>query len=187
MFVKAIQGDGIILTEINKFHLVNIIACLQDLNHGLESLAAKNRASDIIKRAIQDQHRIPRNNFDFMVTRESDGLCIGGCSLRVSRNVLCEADLGYYTHSQVRNLGLASSAAKALVTFAFDSLKVFRLSARVQTGNQASIRVLQKLGFTVAEKVLDELVFTKIRRRSEFLEHQSITQAPHRNFSLPRP
>lgn len=187
MLVKPILGKRIAIQELNSFHLVNLIDCLRDLEPALSPARAKERAQGIVGKASQDQSRIPRNHFEFIISRLGSGECLGGCSLRLNRTVLCEADIGYYTHSSVRRQGIAREAALLLERLAFEQLGAFRVTARVQRSNIASIRVLHSLGYAVSDSVLDELIFAKVKPVSFFSENQAKAQPAYGNFATLRP
>jgi RimJ/RimL family protein N-acetyltransferase len=57
-------------------------------------------------------------------------------------------ELGYGIVEQRRNRGYATEAAAALVAWALEQAGVERVVARSEVGNDASNRVLEKLGLT---------------------------------------
>ena len=58
-----------------------------------------------------------------------------------------EGTLAFYLARPYWRKGLATEAGLAFIHFAFSELKLSRLVATVETGNDASVRVLTKLGF----------------------------------------
>ncbi len=56
------------------------------------------------------------------------------------------AELGYWLAVPAWGQGIATEAVRALVDFGFRELVLARIYAQVIAGNQASIRVLEKLG-----------------------------------------
>jgi RimJ/RimL family protein N-acetyltransferase len=60
-----------------------------------------------------------------------------------------EAVLAFYIASSYWGQGFATEAGKAFVRFGFTELALKRIVATVQKGNDASVRVLQKLGFSL--------------------------------------
>ncbi len=58
-----------------------------------------------------------------------------------------DPELGYWTHPQARGRGLTRPGAALVVRHAFDTLGLERLEGHVATGNVASRRVLESLGF----------------------------------------
>ena len=57
-----------------------------------------------------------------------------------------EGTLGLYLARPYWGRGLATEAGAAFIRFGFDELKLSRIVSAVQVGNDASIRVLEKLG-----------------------------------------
>ena len=89
------------------------------------------------------------NSGAFVIRRHNDETPLGDLGLRISSQNPLEADVGYSVVSDAQGQGIASEAATAIVTAV---LPIFpRITARVLTANAASIRVLEKAGFAVAE------------------------------------
>ena len=59
-----------------------------------------------------------------------------------------EGTLAFYLAPDVWNQGLATEAGRAFLDHGFGPLGLKRIVASAETGNAASIRVLEKLGFT---------------------------------------
>lgn len=82
-----------------------------------------------------------------------DGRYIGYCGLfpNFGRRgpVAGEAVLAFYLAREYWGRGLATEAGRAFIQFGFDRLHLNRIVATVQVGNAASLRVLEKLGFTL--------------------------------------
>ena len=79
------------------------------------------------------------------VSKEEGGY-IGCCGLRASEQKT-EAHLGYFLARPYWRRGFASEASRALIEVAFTRLRLLRLLADVQKGNDASEHILQKFGF----------------------------------------
>ena len=60
-----------------------------------------------------------------------------------------EGALGFYLSRAYWGKGLATEAGRALVNFGFGELGLSRIVAAVQVGNDASVRVMEKLGFVL--------------------------------------
>jgi len=71
---------------------------------------------------------------------------IGCCGLRAG-NTTSEAHLGYYLARPYWGRGLASEASQAFIDVAFTRLRLARLLADVEKGNDPSEHILQKFGF----------------------------------------
>lgn len=75
-------------------------------------------------------------------------------------------ELGYWVGAEARGGGVATKAAGAALAFAFDRHGAKRIGAGYFTGNAASARVLEKLGF----KPTGETVMTHSLARGEEVE-----------------
>jgi RimJ/RimL family protein N-acetyltransferase len=103
---------------------------------------------------------------------KSSGTYVGRCGLYPhfdshGEKIPGEAAISFYLARAYWGRGLASEAAAAFVEFGWEQLRLARIVATVQTGNAASVRILEKLGF--------ELLATEIGTRT-FLK-----------FALPNP
>ena len=86
---------------------------------------------------------------------KQDGKYIGRCGVYPHFNtdggtIDGEGTLAFYIASEYWGLGYATEAGRAFIRFAFDTLKLNRLVATVQVGNNASAHILISLGFTLA-------------------------------------
>jgi len=79
------------------------------------------------------------------ITRRSDGQLIGGGILRPEQKD-ANAEVGYWIAVPFWRNGYASEAARALVEYAFETLKLHRVYAFHSSNNPASGSVLKKLG-----------------------------------------
>lgn len=82
-----------------------------------------------------------------VVERASDGAFLGWCALVRWDPVHRSAALGYCFSEAAWGHGYATEAAHALLRWAFGALDLNRVQAETDTRNQASARVLEKLGF----------------------------------------
>jgi ribosomal-protein-alanine N-acetyltransferase len=85
-----------------------------------------------------------------------EGVYIGRCGIYPHFNhdggiIDGEASLGLYIATEYWGRGFATEAGHAFIKFGFDELKLNRIVTMVQVGNDASVRVLEKLGFILTE------------------------------------
>jgi [ribosomal protein S5]-alanine N-acetyltransferase len=105
---------------------------------------------------LASQHEAPRTRFELAVEESASGRLIGACDLSlIERNVV---DLGYMLGWPHWGQGYATEIALALIDAAFYDLRAERIISTVDVNNQASIRVLEKIGMRW------EAVFRKHRR-----------------------
>jgi len=85
-----------------------------------------------------------------LVQRRSDGAAIGMCGL-IKRDSLPDTDIGYAYLPAFRGAGYAHEAAAAVVAHARDTVGLKRLLGIVAPHNEASNRLLVKLGLGFVE------------------------------------
>lgn len=87
--------------------------------------------------------------YSYFIFNTEDDL-VGGVSLsNVRRGVTQSASLGYWLGLPYVRRGYMSAAVAALLSHAFQTLKLHRVEAASQADNAASIRVLERCGFRV--------------------------------------
>jgi len=92
-------------------------------------------------------HYATGRNFTWAVVHRADHKMIGRLGLGAVNERDARADLGYAYNRLYWGKGYATEAARAILQFGFDSLKLHRVGAIVLPDNIGSIRVLEKLGF----------------------------------------
>lgn len=88
----------------------------------------------------------PRWKFDVAVTLKAGGLMIGGTGLRREAERSQIGNLGWAITPAQQSQGFATEAARALIAFGFETLKLKLIYATCDTRNVASYRVMEKLG-----------------------------------------
>jgi ribosomal-protein-alanine N-acetyltransferase len=97
-----------------------------------------------LDRVLLAQRAHPRRAWELAVVVQRSGRVIGTCDLSLTGR--SEADVGYMLARRYWGRGYATEAATALVDVAFRVLKVQRVRALVDVGNDRSRRVLEKSG-----------------------------------------
>ena len=115
----------------------------------------------------------PGSWFQFAVELREDRRIVGDLAVRLSHDGRT-AEVGYTLHAWARGLGYATEAATRLIDYLVDSRGVHRVEASTDPANAASIRVLQRLGFTAegvkresywrGDEVMDDAVFGLLAR-----------------------
>lgn len=86
--------------------------------------------------------------YAFFVFRDDD-ILLGGLTLgQVKRGVVQAATLGYWIGAPYAGKGFMSRAVRAALGFAFTNLRLHRVEATCLPHNEASIRLLERIGFT---------------------------------------
>jgi [ribosomal protein S5]-alanine N-acetyltransferase len=103
-----------------------------------------------------------------------DGAPVGGIGLELGEDVFRRsAEVGYWLGEAYWGRGIATEAVRAITEYAFATFDVCRLHAHVFAWNPASMRVLEKAGYTLESRArlavtkegqtIDRLQFALIR------------------------
>lgn len=82
------------------------------------------------------------------VIRKVDNAFLGWCGLKYSPDKN-EHDIGFRFFKQYWNMGYATEAAKKCIEVGFNTFKLPFIVGRVMKKNTTSIKVLEKIGFTL--------------------------------------
>ena len=86
--------------------------------------------------------------YAFLVIRSSDNVLVGGLTLaNIRRGVAQAGSLGYWMGLPFARRGYMTAAVRALIPFAFVTLRLHRLEAACIPTNAGSIRLLENNGF----------------------------------------
>ncbi|MBV8665456.1 MAG: GNAT family N-acetyltransferase [Burkholderiaceae bacterium] len=122
--------------------LVNDAAFLQFIgDKGLHTLDDAHRSIAEGPVALFAERKIGH----FLVQRKEDGAALGTCGL-IKRDALDDIDLGYAFLPEYRGQGFAFEAATAMLDYARDEIGLKRLVAIVSPDNEASVKLLERLG-----------------------------------------
>lgn len=99
-----------------------------------------------VRTQIEQQRDEPRAKFQLAICLQADGVLIGNCGIRMKSAGATEAEIGYELAPEHWGRGYATEAARAMLAFAFDELRVHRVWAHCIADNVASSHVLEKLG-----------------------------------------
>jgi ribosomal-protein-alanine N-acetyltransferase len=99
-----------------------------------------------IKRYFEDQRGDLA--YPFFIFRKHDNVLVGGLTIaNVRRGCAQAGSLGYWMGQNFARRGYMTAAVRAMVPFAFATLRLHRIEAACIPGNLASIRLLEKTGF----------------------------------------
>lgn len=82
------------------------------------------------------------------ITLKNGGGLIGTCGLYGFHTLHLRAGVGYELAQAHWRQGIMSEALAAVCQFGFEVMELNRIQAAVMPGNMASVRLLEKLGFT---------------------------------------
>lgn len=86
--------------------------------------------------------------YSFFIYHNVDDVLVGGLTLaNIRRGVAQTGSIGYWVGAPFARQGLMTAALRALLPFAFDTLRLHRIEAACIPTNTASIRLLERTGF----------------------------------------
>ncbi len=101
-------------------------------------------SSERLRLTLAEQAQWPRRDVNLAAQLIEDGQVIG--SVRLGLDDQAGADLGYVLGSSWWGFGYGYEAASAVLTTAFETLRLHRVWATCDARNAASVRLLEKLG-----------------------------------------
>lgn len=117
----------------------------------------------------------PRTRYPFAVARLEDDGVIGWAPLAIRDLSLREAEIGWTINRRFWGQGYATEAGRCLLRFGFGALNLHRIYAICRVENQASWRVMEKLGMR-REAHYKEVEWTdgawRDQYRYAFLDHE---------------
>ena len=130
------------------------------------------------KRVMEYREQHERLGFaKCIVIEKATGTAIGDAGLMFAEDT-GEVHVGYKLASSVWGKGFATEAAHAWVQHGFDTLHLDRIAALIHPQNMASIRVVQKLGFTLFETRTEDAVDWNVYEKLRIDHAQPPTAAP---------
>jgi RimJ/RimL family protein N-acetyltransferase len=91
------------------------------------------------------------------VVETKTGRMIGELMLRLTSAASAQGEIGWSIHPDVQGRGLATEGARELLRLGFGELRLHRIHAGCDPRNEASLRVMERLG---------------MRREAEFVESE---------------
>jgi ribosomal-protein-alanine N-acetyltransferase len=89
------------------------------------------------------------SGYPFFIFTPDGVALLGGLTLsQVQRGVTQSCSLGYWMGARHAGQGYMTAAVRAIIRFAFETLRLHRIEAACLPHNAASIRLLEKVGFS---------------------------------------
>jgi [ribosomal protein S5]-alanine N-acetyltransferase len=102
------------------------------------------------RRRLRRSHQEIANDeaYPFLIFRDN-GVLVGGLTLgQIKRGVVQSGTLGYWIGAPHARQGLMTAAVRAMIGYAFTTLQLHRIEASCLPHNRASIKLLERTGFT---------------------------------------
>ena len=111
---------------------------------------------NLVRGFVEWQGERPRTNYQLAITLQGESRLIGNCGIRMEGADSWQANIGYEIAPGYWGEGYASEAARAMIAFGFEELRLHRIWARCVAENVASYRVLEKAGMRREGRLLEE-------------------------------
>lgn len=105
----------------------------------------KEFTNTLIQNALQDKG-FNQTNFWWSIRLRATNVFIGEAGLNLNITKYKSAEIFYSLHPSYWKKGLATEAVETILNFGFVDLNLHRITAGVATANQASIRLLERVG-----------------------------------------
>ncbi len=115
----------------------------------------EEHAAAWVERSIQE--RAAGVGWPFLIMRRDDNLLMGCMDISIEGDARA-GTLGYWLGEGFWGQGYATEAAKAVIGFAFDILKLSEVNASALPENDRSMRVLEKAGMTHIGRQVEDTV-----------------------------
>ena len=102
--------------------------------------------------------------FDWAIILKEENKMIGTCGFTRFRFSHNAAEIGYVINPAYRGRGIADEAVRAVMRFGFRQLGLHRIEAKYIEGNEASRRVMEKVGMTFEGMRRDEMLIKGVYR-----------------------
>ena len=101
----------------------------------------------------------------WLVFEKETGKLVGRAGVEHREELEGELELGYAIGTPWQRMGYATEVCEAILAYVRDELGFEEICSLVQPENQASIHLLEKLGFTLeTELILDQILYKKFKK-----------------------
>ena len=140
----------------------------------IESISTKDEAQELLDFFLT--HYTNKNAVRWAITEQPSNELIGTIGFNGFDRQASFTEIGYDLMPQYWRNGIMSEAILAVLTYGFNTLNLHGIEANVTLGNQASEKLLEKLGFT-REGVLRDRMY--IRGAHHSLIYYSLLQSEY--------
>lgn len=125
---------------------------------------SESQAQLFIDLIVGEQKALTRRTYQLAITLKDNSRMIGNAGIRLRalgghETAVLQADIGYEIDPHYWGRGYATEAARSMLDFGFETLGVHRIWAQCLAENQASVRVLEKLGMQQEGRLREDEFF----------------------------
>ncbi len=139
LLTEITEGDIADIHEMNSFEAVarhNTIGIPNDIAQTKKQL----------QRIIEDRANAKRTRYGWAIRMRKTNEFVGEIGMTLAAERFKMGEIYYSLHPEKWKQGYATEAVQAVLASAFDTLKMHRIEAGVDTENTNSIRLLERVG-----------------------------------------
>jgi ribosomal-protein-alanine N-acetyltransferase len=155
----TLETDRLFLREFTSDDWPHVLAYQVDplyLRYSNSAPPTEADAQEFVQMFLDWQQEQPRARFQLAMVLKANNRLIGNCGVRVNDPDLREANIGYELNHRHWNQGYATEAARAILAFGFDELKMHRIWSWCVADNLGSVRVLEKIGMRLEGRLREK-------------------------------
>ena len=144
--MKTLETERLILRKFveDDFAAVHSYASVSDnTTYMLWGPNTEEQTRAFINMAIFQVDEKPCTNYQYAAVLKDTGILIGACNLAISGD---EAEIGWILHYKFWRQGFGTEMGTALLEYGFNAQHLHRIIAHCDAENQASYRVMEKIG-----------------------------------------
>lgn len=160
MYRSEFFTDRLIIREYNKGDIKEFLRVIRQpeiypTTYGIPRNYSLLRAKWWMK--VIKQNRREGTAFEYAVILRATGEYIGNVGLiNIDRNHL-HGDISYYIDNRYTNLGIATEASQAMLSYGFNDLGFHKIAGVCMSVNGASRRIMEKLGMKYEGTLREDL------------------------------
>lgn len=143
---SRLQMRPVTLADVDTVHTLHSLPQIDEFNT-LGIPANIGVTQELVTRWITETRATPPVSCVFYIGSKTNEF-IGLIGITMGKPNRSSAEIGYKIHPTFWNQGYATEAVNQILNFCFTQLKLHRIEAGCATQNIASIKVLEKAGFT---------------------------------------
>lgn len=167
--MTLVAGRAVILREFREDDAANVADIIGDdrVTYWLSFDSRSGQAAEkMIEATLHRATSQPRIEYYLAIAHAGDDSLVG--FIRLALTGVCAAKLGYAVRAADWNNGYGSEAVKLMLSFAFDSLGLHRVTAAIGPDNIRSVSLVERLAFRYEGRLRDH-VFTNESWRDSLL------------------
>lgn len=166
---KVAETERLILREFLKDDCNNDLSFLTDpnvCNYMTLRAIEKSEIKAYIDKIIRFKTEVPRRFIKFMVILKCSDEVIGECGILMPNAEHETGELIFRYSAKYWGHGYATEAAKEMIDYGFNTLKLHRIEAICDVRNKMSSKVLEKLGMKLEGRLREHKIVKGERRSS---------------------